>query len=584
MLAAGILAIALMLSAIIPPMQSPDEPAHLGRAYLLSQGQFLLDSAVEGPGGYVDDGLLRFMDIFFKLGVHGKTDSILAESIVPSLHWEGTSSHGGYTGTAYYFPAIYIPQAIVLAVGKTLHLSIATTYQLVRLAVFATTAALILWSAILVRPSFLALGLVVMPMMLFQALSSTIDALSFAICMLSVSCFLALCGQERQERHRFLFAVLCIGVFILSSSRAQALPMLLLPFVAAWIRKSKTELMWSVVLVAAALGWTLFALATIHDDRVPRGLTTGQILKYYGSHPGQLIHVLLDTMRAKWWFYVDSFIGNLGYLNIPLPRRFQDAAICLLAVLTACSVRPRDAQGAENIARSTLFLVAIPTCLLVFVAMLATWTPFPSPVIEGVQGRYFHIPALLIAYAVAGTQISRARWQTVMGWASLAIFAILSVTVMANALLQRYWLYEGPGRAIAARDPSNKMPLVLQSGSVLVGQARSPGTGMLYSLGWDLGTYYGRANGTVTLEVCAAECRRGSLEIARAEDNRFAYIVLDRPLPLTAGVPVRFQLAMSQSSTHPVVFWAYRGDAMTTDVVLDGKAVDIGPAVSFALR
>jgi uncharacterized membrane protein len=584
MLAASIMAIALMLNVIIPPMQSPDEPAHLGRAYLLSQGQVVLDSAPQGAGGYVDDGLLRFMGIFLKVGVHGKMDFPLTESIVPSLHWEGTSSHAGFTGSAYYFPAIYIPQAIALIIGKALHLSIATTYQLVRLAVFATTTALILWSAALVRPGFLALGLVVMPMTLFQALSSTIDALSFAICMLSVSCFLVLCRPEQQPRHRFLFAVLCIGVFILTSSRAQALPMLLLPFVVAWLQKSRTKFMWSVIVVAAAMGWTLFALVTIHDDRVPRALTTGQILEYYGSHPGQLVHVLLDTMRAKWRFYIDSFIGNLGYLNVPLPRHFQTAAICLLAVLTACSVRLRNDQGAERIARGTLLLVAIPTYLLVFVAMLATWTPFPNPVIEGVQGRYFHIPALMVAYALWGTQISRSRWQTVTGWVALAIFAVASVTVTATALLHRYWLYEGSTGAIASRESPDKVPLVLKSGSILTGQAVSPGTGMLYSLGWDLGTYYGRANGTVTLEVCAAECRRGSLDIAGAEDNRIAYIVLDRPLPLTVGTSVRFQLTMSRGSTHPVAFWAYPGGGMTTDVALDGAHIDIGPAVSFGVR
>ena len=34
----GLFLITLAVSVLIPPMQSPDEPAHLNRAYLLSKG------------------------------------------------------------------------------------------------------------------------------------------------------------------------------------------------------------------------------------------------------------------------------------------------------------------------------------------------------------------------------------------------------------------------------------------------------------------------------------------------------------------------------------------------------------------
>ena len=42
-----------------------------------------------------------------------------------------------------------------------------------------------------------------------------------------------------------------------------------------------------------------------------------------------------------------------------------------------------------------LLALALASAALVFLALLVTWTPHPAALVQGVQGRYFIVPALL---------------------------------------------------------------------------------------------------------------------------------------------------------------------------------------------
>ena len=54
----------LGISFFIPQLQSPDEEAHLNRAYLLSKGEVFLGAADGVTGGKVDSGFLKYINSF----------------------------------------------------------------------------------------------------------------------------------------------------------------------------------------------------------------------------------------------------------------------------------------------------------------------------------------------------------------------------------------------------------------------------------------------------------------------------------------------------------------------------------------
>lgn len=60
----GFLLIVLMISILSPPLQSPDEPAHLLRAYALSHGHIVYDVGPHGKSGAeVDVNLNQYFGV-----------------------------------------------------------------------------------------------------------------------------------------------------------------------------------------------------------------------------------------------------------------------------------------------------------------------------------------------------------------------------------------------------------------------------------------------------------------------------------------------------------------------------------------
>ena len=80
----------VVLSSIIPPVQSPDEIQHLYRAYSFAHGSITGVTVNNVTGDYIDTGLIKFIKSFEVLPFHPekkltKNDIELAKTI--SLLW-----------------------------------------------------------------------------------------------------------------------------------------------------------------------------------------------------------------------------------------------------------------------------------------------------------------------------------------------------------------------------------------------------------------------------------------------------------------------------------------------------------------
>src|SRR5690554_3338040 len=118
-----------ILSVLIPPLQSPDEREHLTRAYLLTQGEILLESQPGvGSGGNIDRGLHEYLQFYFDKFLADRTAVVHKEDVeeASKFRWS-TESVFTPTGANVYFPLIYAPHALGLAVGEALDLSIDTS-------------------------------------------------------------------------------------------------------------------------------------------------------------------------------------------------------------------------------------------------------------------------------------------------------------------------------------------------------------------------------------------------------------------------------------------------------------------------
>ena len=454
---------AVGLSWLIPPMQSPDEINHIKRAYLISKGRpflktpppdllsearenlestALMKRALEhgGPiGGLVDQGLSKFTVLNFVLVQnYDKRLSDSEKKQISEIRWSGTEEYHLLPGAGYYFPLIYAPQALGLAIGQFLSLSVQHSYYLARgLTLFVCFV--LLWMAHrLLTPNPLAVAILLLPMSMFQMLSPTIDGLTTALAVLTISLFITSTNPGHNQAKASSLA-LAFCVFLLATSRTHLIPFLAFPFYLAWMRKSRRDLYVGFVVSLATFGWVIFAMYSANDPRIVRDHTTLQILSYYSINPKAFLEVIFSSLSdpVLFTFYQESFLGILGWLDTKLPLYFYPTlwiglAACALVGLTLNTLH------SDWRPRLLMILVALASVCLIFLALLVTWTSHSASVVQGVQGRYFVVPMILMGYSLSGCASNQGRFRLWLARFVLTGFAMTALTALTMTLVNRY--------------------------------------------------------------------------------------------------------------------------------------------------
>ena len=460
--------LSVVFSALTPSFQTPDELDHVKRAYLLSTGQLFLHADDGKPsGGEVDTGLLAYMYHFTPL-VGKRAHKITAEELArsESVSWSGQTLYQAPSGTAYYFPAVYIPQATGLAAGRLLGLSVADSYRLARLLSLAAAIALLVLAFRLFTPPAGALALLVLPMTLFQFGGAVLDPVATGLTFLAVSAFMRLASDGALAGQR-VFAALVAGTFLVCASRANMLPLLALPFAAAWFTRDRRHAWIALGVSVFVLAWTAITIKTTVYAPGPRDADHAGRLVHYLTHPGELSHMLWVTWShpvrmAEYW---ESFLGVLGWLDIGFPAPFYAWAgtAFLATVVTSFATH---SWRSLCVARLLLALICVSAILLTFLALLVQWTEPGSYLIEGVQGRYFLIPAVCLAYALLSQPQPRPKPLHLLSHGLLAALTCISAYGTAKLLADRYYMQPIPSQAA--------LTYTLRTGSLLQDDAALP--------------------------------------------------------------------------------------------------------------
>jgi uncharacterized membrane protein len=431
-----------ILSTVIPPFQSPDEFEHITRAYLLGRGEFVLEAPVgQSSGGGIDSGLNQYMEQYANLPFNpdrklSKTEIDKAKQV----QWTDESQFRPALGMAYYFPAIYAVHALGLYAGKYLDFSVDTSYRLTRIILLVATCLILYGAFLLFSPSALTLALLMIPMSLFQFSSASLDGIATAIAIFLMSGFMRI-SIDGERSSLTIFVLMLLGWLLIALSRLQLFPMVLLLIVSAVFHMRRPlYLLWIGFAAAFVLGWQVVMMKTIVDGRVKLGASSGEIVLHYVQNPMALLEVISATLtngdRMRGFF--SSFFGLLGWLDTPFKGREY---IYLLAIVVAVFVLSVNFKGAWQAWRRTvlLLIVALAAIGIVFFAMLVTWTPHPASLIDGVQGRYFLIPAVIISYALTTNIEPQSRVRLGLLWGLVILLGLYSVLSTEQLLFDRYY-------------------------------------------------------------------------------------------------------------------------------------------------
>jgi uncharacterized membrane protein len=435
------LLIGAIISSLIPPFQSPDEFDHIKRAYLLSKGQLILESPPNlSSGGQIDNGLLNYMAVFSHLP-HESKNTVTREKIDESKksRWLKTTSFSPAPGTGYYFPLIYFPETLGLLIGESLDFTIDRSYRLTRFLALGFSLAIIGIATLIYPTNFLTLALLTLPITIFQLVSASLDGTTTAIGILCISLFMR-AADKTFDYPAWVSWLLPISLLLLVTSRAHLLPLVGMPLAAFFFRRRVLDLLLFLVLATLSLIWLYVALHSTVDLRLERAYTTSHIISYYVKKPLTFVTVIWSTlMNAELrQFYQMSFIGILGWLDLMFERWFYNFSILVCAWMGILSIQWKKIK-ADWAVRAWLLGFSVTSILLVFFLLLATWTDHPAVTVSGVQGRYFLVSFILLAYSLSGWTTTTSSGKKLAALLPYYLYCLVLSLVMPQALVYRYF-------------------------------------------------------------------------------------------------------------------------------------------------
>lgn len=394
----------LLFVFLTPPIQVPDEGVHFFRAYQISDFDFFqLKQTVPKSISEVSKlSLIAFSNNTQNISL----DSLTSIKLDPEKRIKTWS---------YWYIIPYIPQGIGIFIGRIFGLPPLFLLYLGRIfnLIFTT---IFIYSAIKLVPilKWCLVLIALMPMTLTQLASNSYDATAIGLAFLLISYILHLKFNASEIISKDKLVLL----FILSILLAMCRPVyVLIIFLYFLIPSYKVGDKRKYLLIFFSLG--LFVSLAPMAMPFIRSLiaVSNPLIKIPWRDPNVQMQLIIDDpfnfVKVLWTtffithgsFYLNSFVGVLGWLDNSLPKTLINSFLIVL-IFNALINKPKDLNlnFKDRIIILMIFLLSI---LAIELAIYLTWSSPGNPFVEGVQGRYFIPIAPLFFIILFNTYISR---------------------------------------------------------------------------------------------------------------------------------------------------------------------------------
>lgn len=423
----------LLYLLVLPPLSAPDEISHYISAYQLSnhmmgteanyktghvmvraEDWFIED--VQGNYQYQMDGEIMVFSEEGE-GESGILGQTLTEETYRTIYATGFFQHvdrgGGKTAVSTYPPVVttplaYVPQAVGVTAARLLNMnSLGLLYlgRLFNLLFFVGVTTLAMK-----RMPFgkeVLFGVALLPMTLHLSASFSYDVMLMAGLFYFTACCLDLAYVRERVRLVDVAVLALIMVVTGPCKMVYAVFMglcLLIP-----VRKFGGWSRWAMSAAVVALAWgismvmvnsqTIASYATETEAYVAWAGEAGYSLGMLLHNPMLLVRMFYNTVLWQAEYYHLTMIGAyLGNLDTVL-----DVPYLVVVLLTGCLLALAFRKPGENVVvtggrRIWIWVLCLACAGATMLSMLIAWTPVSSPVISGVQGRYFlpFLPVLLL--------------------------------------------------------------------------------------------------------------------------------------------------------------------------------------------
>ena len=233
-----------------------------------------------------------------------------------------------------------------------------------------------------------------MPMMLQEAISLSLDALTNSMAIFLVSYVLYLKNRsDKLDRKDYL--IVSLSSIIMSMCKIVYLPIclivLLIPFEKFKSKKDKYIKIIFLMFIVLFINIVWLTISSSYLIEFNQGVNSASQLKFILSNPILYLHYLFNTICDNIMFYVNSLIGfALCYFNVNISL----ILIFMYIILLIYAFIVDNDKKIDSKDKLLSLIICISTILLIFTSLYIQWTPVGKNMIDGVQGRYF-IPILL---------------------------------------------------------------------------------------------------------------------------------------------------------------------------------------------
>lgn len=406
----------ITFTLLIPPIAAPDESYHLGFVYAEAEKLRGWDTEEYFENGSVGTQFLRRIESEHGLAQDGIDHAYYAALYPRIAEGEATDElvELKYSNNHEVPHILYIPSAIGINLGRSLHLGALPTFfigRFINLLVFLAVGFYSLRRLPFGKELLFAVAL--LPMTIQEVNSFSCDSMILSLSFLTVSLTLRfaygegglrlpesgdrkgikIAGRRIDSIGIVDLALLFLSTFLLSQCKYGALvPMALFPLLILLRKRKKDHLLSASAVIIMGIdllaGFLPCFYRTFHSAVLVNTAAPNYSAGFLLTHPYETFLLIGNTIHRYMDHYVFSTIGtSLGWyqLNIPL-----HIGILFLVVLFFLLLRN---GGDSRIEKKTEKALISIICLLGVMAavggMMIGNTPETSREVIGVQGRYF---------------------------------------------------------------------------------------------------------------------------------------------------------------------------------------------------
>jgi uncharacterized membrane protein len=428
---------------VTPPFQVSDESTHFYKALTLADGHILSEKQGDETGFYIPESVIGMVGAFQNLPFSNKDKitvgytSSLTDSPISSNDYK-MFVDDSWVAIVYYPPFPYLASAFTISLGKFFNFPILMLLYLGRF-VNLLLYLILVCMAIKIIPvhKWVLLLLALMPMTLFQGASISADSFTIPISFLVTAYIFKITFDDTKREFNLRDSCILLVLFMVLALSKQFYCLLIFLFFMVPASKFggwKKKLLKFVYICSPAIiiiiFWNFLAAGLYN----PIGVKC-QLLSVL-SNPMIFFNSLIITVTSKFYYGLLMFVGDLGWLDTPLPQ-WLVYSYSIILILTAL-LDKNDIK--INLKQKTIPLIMFALIFVsIFFLEYITWS-VTNNIITGVQGRYFipFAPLLLLLFynnriKINGNERSILNWIII-----LTLFVTLLITTFI--IIKRYYI------------------------------------------------------------------------------------------------------------------------------------------------